>query len=201
MMDVATEMNETAPSLTEIGRIEPAVEKAMVTLDKSLAMVVQEAVDKSEDETRVVETVSEFYKLCESVLALLTRRDLVEQAYDKASDDVNKKMVEIENVESNGAKGLGRMFSKKDPEVLKQEKLETLKSDHVKLKGILEDQEQLLKNWNKAVKEELRQFEVIKLHDLKKIFTSYTKINLNFHSRSKTAFEKALPVVSDIAPL
>lgn len=199
-MNVATEMNLTTPIFSEIGKVEPQLEKAMEALDKGVAMVVQEAVDKAEDEsTRVIERLSEFHKLCEAVLALLTRRDLAEQAYDKASDDVNKKMAEKENVENGNGKSVLKIFSKKDPDVLKQEKLEHLEGQLTELKEKLDESEKLLKTWNYTVMQEVDQFEVIKIRDLKQIISLYTKINLNFHSRSKTAFEKAMPLVSAIA--
>lgn len=199
-MNVATEMNEATPIFTEIGKIEPVLEHAMESLDKAVALVVQEAVDKSEDETsRVIEKLTEFHKLCEAVLALLTRRDLAEHAYDKASDDVNKKTTEQENVEREGAKSVLKMFSKKDPAELKREKLAQISSSLVDLREKLDHSEKMLKTWNYTVLQEIEQFEVIKIRDLKQIFTMYTKINLNFHSRSKTAFEKAMPPMATIS--
>lgn len=135
----------------------------------------------------------------DAAVELLRHRDTVERSHTAAQDAKTKKEHERVQVEaSEGKSGLAGLFSKKAPEVVKQEKLTKLDQQIEQVTKHAEEAEAALTQTNKDILEEFDAWNRAKFDDLHLILSDFVQSRIAYHQRSLQLLQELLPAVDSI---
>jgi hypothetical protein len=146
-------------------------------------------------DVKYVDPLDEYIRYADSATELLKKRDMVEQKFESAQDYLSKKESERQKVQAGEGKGFSSMFSKKAPEVIKQEKLDVLAKQISEGEEKVQETETELKKKNEEVLAEFDLWHKNKVTDLKFLISDYVDTHIDYHEASLELLKKMLPAL------
>ncbi|XP_002157161.1 sorting nexin-7 [Hydra vulgaris] len=146
-------------------------------------------------ESRVCEPLREYLLYSDAVKDAMKRRDQFQIEQELSADELNKKRLEKEELESSNAKSISAFFSK-DPEKAREEKISKLNQQ---IKELLLESDLLSDRREKAdhdFKADLERWEKTKKRDLKELFLDIAERHIKFYEANTAAWQEAYEAIS-----
>ncbi|KJE96770.1 hypothetical protein CAOG_07043 [Capsaspora owczarzaki ATCC 30864] len=193
--DIADDLQEMGPVFTMLANSESELRdvftQAGQAFDK-LATIGHETAEKLD--ALYNNPVHEYVLYAAASADLLDKRDVVEYQCENAQNTLMKHENERNSLESSDGKaGLGSFFSSKNPELLKQEKLDKLATAIAEDEQTLREKQQEKKETDELVLQEFDSWHSRKVKDFKKILTDLANAQIAHHSQNLKIYESLLP--------
>lgn len=146
-------------------------------------------------ESRICEPLREYALYCDAVKLSLKRRDQIQIEHELSTDELQKRRVEKEEVEtSQQTKSIQALFGK-DPEKVREEKMDKLTqqiSDLISESEVLSDKRATA---DQDIKADMERWQVNKRRDLKSLFLEIAERHIKFYESNVEAWQESLEVV------
>ncbi|KJE90457.1 sorting nexin 7 [Capsaspora owczarzaki ATCC 30864] len=197
--DYATDVAEFGSVFTLISNLEtelcnPCVAVAgkmesLSTLLKDLAL---------QEEENYVMALQEYLQYAESVRLLLKRRDALQLHCELIAEELEKKRTEKDSVErSDQKRSFGTMMGK-DPNAVKQEKVNKLEQQISELQEAVEKANDENLSANESILADIDRWHITKKEDLKAIFLAMCDVHIKSYQETISAWESLLPQLEAI---
>ena len=149
----------------------------------------------STHESRMCEPLREYYLYCDSIKQSLKRRDQMQMEDEMCGEELAKRKKEKEELEEGGPMMSLQTFLGKDPEEVRQEKLEKLTqqiSDLTTKGEMLREKHQAA---DQDIKADMEMWQVNKMRDLKALFIEIADRHIKFYEKNVDTWQDSLEVV------